>query len=150
MAPMQRIVTAMVLVAAVAACSSDSTDTQTASCTNETTSVEPTISVVFDWKPACAVALVLVETDSGHDMWWVATFDPESDVAPTVDANRIATHVSFGDVPSTATHSYGPDPLIAGKTYTLALWRVLPKGSTLHCLQNVESNCLLAVKTFTR
>lgn len=153
----QTIVVAILLMAVAASCASDSTAPQAETCsTDTTTSVEPTISVgssvVFDWKPECAVALLIVETagESGHDIWWISTFDPDSTAPSTVDANRIASHVTFGQVPSTATDSYGPEPLVAGQTYRFALWRIVPQSSSPRCLQSYQTACLLAVKTFTR
>ncbi|HMA23180.1 MAG: hypothetical protein ACM37U_08170 [Gemmatimonas sp.] len=141
-------------LAAAISCSGDSTGPQVASCTEQTASVNVMISVgssiAFDWTPACQVALLVVENDQGSDRWWIATFDPDADIDPTIEANRIAPRVTFGQMPATATHSYGPEDLIAGTTYTVALWRILPKDSPVHCQQSAGSACLIAVKTFTR
>jgi hypothetical protein len=95
--------------------------------------------------------LVLVEEESSaHDAWWIATFAAsDSDIASTTE-NRIVPPVTFGQVPATATDSYGPEPLVAGTAYTLVLWRNLPKGSSLRCQENFGTACVLAVKTFTR
>ena len=150
----RRILGVILLAAASASCSSDGTAPSGASCTDATTSVDATIavgaSVTFDWTPACPVALVLVETESsGHDVWWIATFDADSDITPATE-NRIVPRITFGQVPSTAAHFSGPEPMVAGTTYTLVLWRNVPTGSTLHCRETFGTACLVAVKTFTR
>jgi hypothetical protein len=105
----QRTLGAILLAAGAVSCSSDGTAPQAASCSEETSSVDATISVgssvTFNWTPACPVALVLIEPeDSGHDVWWIATFPSNSDIAPTTE-NRIIPPVTFGQVPSTATDS---------------------------------------------
>ena len=144
------------LVATVSAsCSSDGTAPKSVSCLDTTTSVDATVSVgtsvTLDWAPACPVALVVVETESsGHDVWWIATFAAaDSDIAPTTE-NRITPPIVLGQIPPTAAHSFGPEAMIAGTQYALALWRNIPSGSTLNCLQRFGTACLVAAKTFTR
>jgi hypothetical protein len=145
---------ALAFVVGVASCSRDATSPQNVSCADNTTSVNVTISaggsVAFDWTPACPLSLFVVETSNGHDQWWIAGFNPDSIDNPAVGANRIVPRVTYGQVPATATNSLGPEPLVAGTTYTVALWRALPIGSPLHCQQNHGTACLLAVTTFTR
>jgi hypothetical protein len=108
-------------------------------------------SVTFNWTPACPVALVLIEPEnSGHDVWWIATFAAsDSDFTPTTQ-NRITPPVTFGQVPSTATASFGPEPMLAGTNYSLILWRNLPNGASVRCQENNGTGCLVAVKSFTR
>jgi hypothetical protein len=116
---------------------------------NATISVGP--AVTFNWTPACPVALIVVEGESsGHDVWWIATFDAsDSEIAPAT-ANRIVPPITFGQVPSTATSAWGPESMVAGTTYRVVLWRNLPPGSSLRCQQNAGTGCLLAAKSFTR
>jgi hypothetical protein len=146
---------AILLATAAVSCSSDSTGPQPPSCLEETSSVNATISVgtsvTFDWTPACPVALLVVEGESsGHDVWWIATFGAgDSEIVPTT-ANRIVPPITFGQVPSTATSAFGPEPMVAGTIYRVVLWRNLPAGSSLRCQQNAGTGCLLAAKSFTR
>jgi len=145
---------ALAITVAVTSCSGDATGPSDKDCTASTTSVNATISVgdsvVFDWTPKCAIALLVVETTVGHDQWWVAGFNPDTVDIPTTDANRISPRVTYGHVPATSTDSFGPESLVAGTTYVVALWRVLPNGSTLQCQQNHGTACLVAVASFTR
>jgi hypothetical protein len=150
----QRTLGAIVLAIAVVSCSGDGTAPQGASCSDQTSSVDATISVgtsvTFNWTPACPVALVLIEpANSGDDVWWIATFPSNSDIAPTTE-NRITPPVTFGQVPSTATDSFGPKAMLAGSTYKLVLWRNLPTGSALQCQYHSGTGCVVALKTFTR
>jgi hypothetical protein len=144
----------LAMVVAVASCSSDATGPKDKDCTESTTAVNATTSVddsvVFDWTPKCTLALLVVETTDGHDQWWVAGFNPDTVDIPTTDANRISPRVTYGHVPATSTDSFGPESLVAGTTYVVALWRVLPNGSTLQCQQNHGTACLVAVASFTR
>ncbi|HTI65419.1 MAG TPA: hypothetical protein VL524_17980 [Gemmatimonadaceae bacterium] len=145
---------ALAIAVAVTSCSGDATGPSAKDCTESTTSVNATISVgdsvVFDWTPKCAIALLVVETAVGHDQWWVAGFNPDTVDIPSTDANRISPRVTYGHVPATSTDSFGPESLVAGTTYVVALWRVLPNGSTLQCQQNHGTACLVAVASFTR
>lgn len=145
---------ALAISVAGISCSGDATGPNDKDCTDNTTSVNATVSVgdsvSVDWTPKCALALLVVETAVGHDQWWVAGFNPDTVDIPTVSANRILPRVTYGHVPATATDSFGPEPLVAGTTYVVALWRVLPSGSTLQCQQNHGTACLVAVTSFTR
>ena len=123
----------LTLAAGSLGCSDEVTGPEEASCLPETASVEGKVtvgaSVVFDWSPRCPVALVLIE-EGAHDKWLVSTGS----------ANAITPPVTYGQVPAGATDSYGPEPLVAGQTYELILWRMMPDGSS----------ALLTVKEFTR
>jgi hypothetical protein len=146
-------VCALVAALAASSCTGDAAAPQ-AACPDSTASVNATVvvgdSVVFDWTPKCAVALLVVEETMGHDHWWIAGFDPDSVENPPATANSIAPRVTYGRSPATATNSFGPEPLIPGTTYMVALWRVLSSGSTLHCQQTHGSACLVAVTSFKR
>ena len=67
------------LVFGVMACGDDGAGPDPIACTDDTGSVEVTVttgaSVRFDWEPACAVALLLVEQQGG-DMWLIGTVLP--------------------------------------------------------------------------
>jgi hypothetical protein len=155
-----RIVSALVIaVLASWSCSSDATGPDDSACTPATAAVQATVTtgsvVTLDWSPACAVALLLIEDDSGGDMWYVTSPDIESD-SPDL-ANRITPRVTYGQVPTGMdgpTDINGPVqafPLVAGRTYKLVLWRLLPAGSsTSSCQSSLENACLVAVKTFVR
>lgn len=137
--------------AVVSACSDDSTGPQADPCTAETSAVEATVAigtdVVFDWAPECHVALLLVEGDEG-DTWLISTSEDDWD-SPEL-ANRIAPPVTYGRVPSGIPETWGPEPLIAGGSYDLILYRILPSGSSVQCEVNFGNACALAIQTFTR
>ena len=145
---------AIVMVVALAAwsCKGDSTAPDVPGCGAQTTSVQATANVgstvTFDWSPRCPVGLVLVEDEDGSDMWYVGT--PEFQNGTAKNANRIAPSLTYGQSIAGMTGSDSTLPLIAGKTYILALWRTQPFGSTAHCQQEVDNACLLAVLPFTR
>jgi len=148
------VASSLAIALVVTSCSSDATAPNTKDCADSTTTVNATVSVtdsvVFDWTPKCAVALLIVEETTGHDHWWIAGFDPDSVENPPASANRIAPRVTYGRVPASITDSYGPDQLVPGTTYLVALWRVLPSGSALQCQQNHGASCLVAVASFKR
>ncbi|HUG01385.1 MAG TPA: hypothetical protein VML95_05945 [Longimicrobiales bacterium] len=130
---------AVALAFLVAACGGDATapGEEAVPCEATTNSVEASVAVgqavVFDWTPACEVALLLVEpTGSGHDLWAVSVDDAE--------ANGIAPPVTYGVLPEGAESSSAAEPLISGQRYELILWRVMPNGSAV----------LLTVHEFTR
>jgi len=116
-----------------------------------TSSVEATVtvgsSVVFNWEPKCAVALLLVEQNGG-DEWGIA--DPNLSNSSTEAANKILPPVTYGQVPSGVDEDPPAAALVPGQSYTLVLWKVVPAGSTVQCQQNSENACLLAVKPFQR
>jgi hypothetical protein len=142
-------IAAFVVFAIGAACS-DSTSPRDVACDPETTSVSATVtvgaSVVFDWSPACPVALLLVE-DGASDTWLISVPD---DAFDSPQGNRIRPKVTYGQVPQGIIDTIAPTALVQGRTYELILWRVLPDGSTAQCQQRFGTVCLLTVKTFTR
>lgn len=149
------LVSVIVLVCAfTVACSGDAAGPADAECSAETTSVTATVtgttSAVFNWTPACAVALLIVEED-GSDMWWISPFagEPPADTTPEA-ANRITPSVTYGQVPAGMAHSDETLPLVPGRSYDVALWRVLPAGSQAQCQEKFDNWCLLTMKTFTR
>ncbi|MEN8184751.1 MAG: hypothetical protein ABFS46_19695 [Myxococcota bacterium] len=128
----------------LAACGEDATapdpnagdPQETVQCEAATDKVEASVTVgaevVFDWTPACDVALVLVEPlGSGADLWAVALPD---------ESNGIAPPVTYGVVPPGAESNEAAAPLTPGETYELILWRIMPDGSA----------ALLTVHQFTR
>lgn len=125
--------------------------TPDAECTENTGSVSVTVSSaaqpVFDWGPACSLALFLVE-DGGSDQWAISTDDTLWDDPD--QANLIAPPVTYGVVPAGADQFAPAETLVPGVTYTAVLWRVLTTGSTATCVQRFENLCLLAVHEFTR
>lgn len=127
------LVTALCALA-LPGCGDDATEPQP--CAPEVTSVDATIStgstVTFDWSPACAVALLLVE-EGFSDRWSVSD--------PDMDENTIRPPVTYGVVPAGATESEAAAELEAGVTYELILWRIDPETG---------GEILLAVEEFTR
>jgi hypothetical protein len=133
------------------ACGDDSTGPALEECTSETTTVSVTVttgqSVVFDWEPACPLAMLLVEDDAS-DVWGIST-DMESWVSPS-DANRITPPVTYGVTPSGVTEFEEPLTLAHNARYDLILWRVLPEGSTAQCQSSFGNACMLTNHQFTR
>ncbi len=147
----RHVIQTVAIAAALSSCSEGSTGPEAPSCLPNTTSVEATVSVAgsvtFNWSPSCPVALLLVEGDDG-DTWWVST--PESDWESPEIANKIVPPVIYGQMPASATDYYGPDPLLAGGTYELILWRAVPEGVASDCEGGFAGMCLLTIKTFVR
>jgi hypothetical protein len=141
----------VLLTAATLSCGSDKATGPT-QCAADVGTVTATVSVTastvsFDWSPRCAVAMVLVEEDAS-DMWAVVA--PDLSSSSTESANIIGPPVVYGQVPAGAEQTDAPLPLVAGTTYELVLWRVLPAGSSAVCQAQNGNACLLAVKTFQR
>lgn len=131
---------------------SDSTSPAANQCPAETASVTATVAtsgaVVFDWSPRCAMTMVLVEEDA-EDQWAVSSFKDEDNLQ-TSD-NRLLPPITYGQKPADGTELSAPVALVAGHTYDLVLWRVLPAGSsTSQCLHHFENACLVALKQFTK
>lgn len=137
-------------VSIVAACSDDTTSPEVDECEPETAAVSPTItvaeSVVFDWEPACGVALLLVE-EGASDRWAINT-DEQSWETPE-QANQIFPPVTYGLAPA-GVQELPAEELVVGRVYELVLWRVLPDGETEDCIATLENACLIAVHEFTR
>jgi hypothetical protein len=136
---------------AVVACSDDPTEPTVEECTPETTSVTVTVttgqSTVFNWEPACPVALLLVE-DEAEDMWGLTTDEATWDNLEV--ANLIAPPLTYGVVPAGIPEIQEPLGLEEKVTYELILWRILPAGSTATCEDRFVDACLLTVHPFTR
>jgi hypothetical protein len=142
---------ALTTVAAMG-CSGETTAAQDPNCSATTASVTATVttgtSVVFDWTPRCAVALLLVEKDA-TDQWFIEA--PGLSSNSDESANIILPPVTYGQAPQGAEQ--GPDPaavLVSGTEYELILWKTVPAGSALQCQQRNGNACLLTVKAFTR
>lgn len=153
MRPIQMRITVAIALGWLVAqgCSKDSTEPDAAPCTAGTGSVTAMVtvgtSVKFDWTPRCAVAMVLIEEDAS-DRWSVATLE---DSWTSADAgNKILPPVTYGQTPAGTEIGEPPATLVAGRTYELILWRVLPSGSSAQCQQRFENMCLLVVSQFTR
>ena len=137
----------------VVGCSDDPTspddDQASLSCEADTGAVVATVSAseVFDWSPACAVALLLVE-EGASDVWGISTDDATWN-SPD-QANLIAPPISYGAPQTGASQFQEPLPLVSGVTYELILWRVLPGGSAAPCQQRLGNLCLLSVHSFVR
>lgn len=117
--PKSRLATCLTLaLALLAACDDDGVEP--VACEADTSEVTATIetngSVVFDWSPECSVFLVLVEEEAS-DVWGIQTMDQENGITPPV---------TYGTVPAGVEELMAPDPLVAGQTYELILWRKLP------------------------
>jgi len=136
---------------AIAACGDDPTSPEVVPCTAETSSVTATVdagqSVVFDWEPACGVAMLLVEEDAS-DMWGIST-DEATWTRPD-QGNLITPPVTYGVTPSGVTEFQEPLTFVAGGAYELILWRILPEGSQAQCEERFGNLCLLTVHPFTR
>ena len=144
-----RTLLSLTLAAPLAACGEGPT-IPADPCTDDTGTVTVTVTSaagtpVFDWSPACAVALVLVEKVGG-DTWYVSTDDATwSDAA---QANLITPPITYGVAPAETADEYGPDPLVTGVEHDFILWRV-QQGSTADCLLTGFGLCLLANHRFT-
>ena len=147
------------LVFGLVACGDDGdngTGPDPIACTDDTGSVEVTVttgaSAVFDWEPACAVALLIVEQEGGGDMWLIGTRTSGS--TPGFDdpggVNLITPPVTYGVAPSGVDERQPAETLVARVTYALVLWRGLPEKSTAVCQFQSETACLMAVHEFVR
>ncbi|HUF69184.1 MAG TPA: hypothetical protein VMM79_11135 [Longimicrobiales bacterium] len=127
------IVILPVLVTALLACSDDP-GAPMENCGSDVGSMSATVavgqSVTIDWAPPCALALLLVELDAS-DQWVIASlgFGSEDPAA----GNTIFPPVTYGVVPTGAIESEPPAQLNAGTKYDVALWRLLPAGSSIGC-----------------
>lgn len=158
---MSRILNAHSAVAAVAtlaaatalltACSDDAVTPSADECEPETSTVTPIVTtgevVTFEWDPSCGVALLLVE-EGASDQWGINT--PEDSWETASEANLILPPVTYGLAPEGVEEDFPAEELVAGRTYELVLWRILPEGTTGDCIMMLENACLLAVHEFTR
>ena len=153
---MIRRVSLVFLVFGVVACGDDGEgpDPMAIACTDDTGTVTVTVGAglqpIFNWEPACAVALLLVEAGSG-DVWGISTDNATWD--NPVQANLIAPPITYGVAPTSAPELQAPDPLAPGVSYEVILWRVLASGSTTQCVARVGNPadvCVMAIHEFTR
>jgi hypothetical protein len=132
------------------ACGDDGQGPEPIACTDDTGSVEVTVttgaSVRFDWEPACAVALLIVEQEAS-DRWLIGTAIVDEPLLAELRENIITPPVTYGVTPSGVDELQPPETLVAGVTYELILRRVFPENSTAVCQVNA---CLLAVHEFVR
>ena len=108
-------------------------------------------SVVFDWAPACEVALVLIENEDGGDQWLVSSGFSDDSPTPS-EANKIKPSVTYGVAPAgiSGLETTQPEPLIAGRRYNLVLWRLMPPNGAASCAIHFDDYCMIGTKSFTR
>lgn len=141
------------------ACADGPTEPSEASCTPETTSVEVSVTggdpLVFDWEPACAMSILVVEPpdtaqDTG-DRW--AIFGVLENSGDSVPTGAISPPITYGVRPSSiaADNENEPLQLEVGREYELVLWRGLdPDVSVEGCLDSFSQLCMMALHTFRR
>jgi len=107
-------------------------------------------NVTFNWEPACAVALVLVEDNDGFDQWAVAM--PSNLYYTQSTGNKIRPPLTYGIGPTGIDGLRVDDAmqLRAGARYNFYIWRILPHNSTATCIDNTGDYCLLTIQSFTR
>jgi hypothetical protein len=146
-----RQLVALAALLSLVGCSDDPSQPEPVVCDPELTSVTANVSSglspVFDWDPACPVALVLVE-EQAHDKWWVMSDETTWDDPAT--ANVIWPPVTFGVAPEGLIEIPQTEPLEPNTTYELILWSILPAGSEAECEMRWGDACLLAVYPFRR
>ena len=110
------------------ACGDDGQGPEPIACTDDTGSVEVTVttgaSVRFDWEPACAVALLIVEQEASDRWWSIGTAIIDEPLLAELRENLITPPVTYGVTPSGVDELQPPETLVAGVTYELTLWRV--------------------------
>src|SRR5688572_26515771 len=148
---MRGTISIAITAALVAGCDSNSTAPDEPACLPGTDSIVGTVtvgaSVVFDWSPRCAVSLLLVERGA-HDMWSIVP--PATGINSPETRNLIMPPVTYGQVPAGIISTHGPEPLVAGVSYELILWRVIGSGSGTNCQAHPTTGCLVAVQPFIR
>lgn len=101
--------------------------------------------------------------EEASDRWLINT--PESSWYTPSAANAILPPVTYGEAPAGLEEGFPADPLVAGQTYELVLWRAPPEaGDGAGCIMTFEHSepvspgepaqepqifCLLAVHEFT-
>ena len=144
-------ITVIATALTAAACSDTPAGPATAPCTPDTGTVIATVtsgqSVVFDWEPRCAVAMLLIEDDAS-DVWGISTDEATWD-SPD-EANRITPPVTYGVAPTGIAVFQEAEQLVDNVIYDLILFRILPEGSAAQCDLRLESFCRLVVHQFTR
>jgi hypothetical protein len=147
----RRLIQCGMLSATLVACGDDPTEPEAAVCTPQTASVTVTVggtsTPVFDWEPACAVALLLVEGDGGDT--WVVSSDDATWSSPE-QANLLSPPMSYGttSLPTGVTTEYGPLPLTRGETYDVIPFQVVDPTNTA-CADLFQNVCRLAIHEFT-
>lgn len=143
---MIRGVSLVFLVFGVAACGDDGKgpdpdpDPMAIACTDDTETVTVTVGAglqpIFNWDPACAVALLLVEAGGG-DVWLISTDEATWD--NPAQANLIAPPITYGVAPTSVPELQAPDPLASGVSYEVILWRALASGSTVSAIHEFRA-----------
>ncbi len=93
------------------------------------------------------LALVLVEEDAS-DQWLLGS--PEDAWDSPARGNIIRPPLTYGQAVAGTESGDPPATLIAGRTYEVILWRVLPAGSQQPCQARYENMCMIALKPFIR
>ncbi|NNL30988.1 MAG: hypothetical protein HKO77_08200 [Gemmatimonadetes bacterium] len=144
---------AIALALSTWACGNDDPTGVVTPCADDVGRVSVTVGAglqpVIDWEPDCAVAFVLIE-EGASDVWSVGTDPPgTTDIGDPDLVNLILPPVTFGVVPDGVDEFQAPEPLQAGHTYEVVLWRS-PPGSTADCMSIAFGGCLMAVHEFFR
>ncbi len=91
------------LVFGLVVCGDDGQGPEPIACTDDTGSVEVTVttgaSVRFDWEPACAVALLIVEQEASG-RWRIGTAIIDEPLLAELRENLITPPVTYGVTPS--------------------------------------------------
>lgn len=146
---MHRVIPVALAALVTLNCSDSAAPLRAACTTPETVTITTTKTgngLVIDWTPTCSVALVLVE-DDGSDMWYA--WAPNLDENSTEASNIINPAVTYGQLPPGTEGSDETLPLVAGQTYDIILWRVVPEGAPATCIQRFSNVCLIGQKQFT-
>ena len=149
--PMLRYIIAIASTALLGGCS-DSSPSAPIPCSSSTGSVQATVQQTangtrFDWQPACAVALLLVE-ENASDRWVISA--PNMDENSTDASNIIVPPVVYGQAPAGATEDAPAQALVPGRTYELILWKAVSPGTSVTCQSRFGNACMLTVKAFVR
>lgn len=142
------------LAVALVGCGDDGSGPEPLVCDDELYQVDATVaiqgsSVVFDWEPACPMAVMIIEED-GADQWLLIT--DESKWEEPDSANLIYPPVTYGVAPQDIFEVTDADDLVPGRSYHFVLWRVLPLFGPIEtgCIEQEGPVCLVAVELFTR
>jgi hypothetical protein len=68
----------------------------------------------------------------------------------TEAANIILPPVTYGQVPTGTEELEPAATLVAGQTYELILWKIIPSGANVVCQSRNQNACMLTVKAFVR
>jgi hypothetical protein len=93
------------------------------------------------------MALVMVADDeTGEDQWGLSA--PGLSETSTTTANVIQPSLTYGVAPAGTAEDPAAVTLVAGKTYNVFLWMVVPPSST--CAFRIVNGCMVAMKQFVK